>query len=262
MRVEHILIHVSTTTPLLCSWCWLFNWELKGKRPIGRRSTETVPKNSGPSQCFIKRVSYAHFGNCEKWRLIWQRDLSIEEDVWKYVVSNVEWCTRDTSGKCTHYKIIHRYYWTPVRLLKMGLLQNNDMLEMQGWSRYLSACYYFPWCSLFWKGVLKKLEEWVGQPIPESPQLCWLGDISILPPGISKEEFGLDSVGFLTAAWLIPRNWKSADGPESTDWLKLMVETSPYESMIAKLQKRKGSFFELWETLFELYEGVDVRVRN
>ena len=69
----------------------------------------------------------AQCGKYNNLRLIWQRDLNCdtEEDEWENIMANTGWSIRDVRGKFTHYKIIHRYYYMPVRLHKMGLIQNN-----------------------------------------------------------------------------------------------------------------------------------------
>lgn len=88
--------------------------------------------------------------------------------------------------------------------------------------------------------------EWLGKKLPVSPQLCLLGDRSTVPPGISKAEFGLALTGFITAARIILRHWKSQVRPEFTDWVKLMTDNASYELMIARLNNNKGKFFQVW----------------
>ena len=111
---------------------------------------------------------------------------------------------RDVHGKFTHYKIIHRYYYIPVRLHKMGLIQNNLCWKcnIDGGTLLHSLweyCLVFP----FWKDVTGKLGEWFEKFLTETPQFCSLGDKTESPPGISKAEYGSALTGFITAAVII-----------------------------------------------------------
>lgn len=137
------------------------------------------------------------------------------------------WSIRDARRKFAHYKIIHRYYFTPVRLHRMGLIQNNLCWKC---NVVTGTFLHSLWeCSLvypFWKEVIAKLGVWLENSLPESPQLCLLGDRSELPPGISKAEFGLALTGFITAARIILRHCKSQTKPEFTEWVKLMTDNA------------------------------------
>lgn len=99
----------------------------------------------------------------------------------------------------------------------------------------------------FWKVVLKSLEGWLKRPLPESPQLCLLGDKCVMPPGLSKAESGLTVAGFIVAARLILRNWKSPHRPEFTEWLKLMTETAAFESMISRVNNVPSKTSQTWK---------------
>lgn len=76
---------------------------------------------------FYRKMSNIQTRMCESLRLIWQKDLGgeISDDVWQDVISNVGWATRDARSKFIHYKVVHRYYFTPLKLFKMGLTQDS-----------------------------------------------------------------------------------------------------------------------------------------
>ena len=57
-----------------------------------------------------------------------------------------------------------------------------------------------------------------------------------MPPGIGKSEAGLMLTGFIVAARIILRNWKSPNRPDITDWLKLMTEIAAFELLIERVQ--------------------------
>lgn len=56
-------------------------------------------------------------------RLIWQKDIGkdIDEGSWQDIISDVG----KAKNKLIHYKIVHRYYFTPNRLFRMCLTQDN-----------------------------------------------------------------------------------------------------------------------------------------
>lgn len=169
---------------------------------------------------FYNMVVDAQCGKYNNLRLIWQRHLNcdIEENVWENIIANTGWSIRDIWGKFTHYKIIHRYYYTSVRLHKMGLIQNNlcwkSIAQAATFLHSLWECsFIFP----FLEGGYRKTEAWESST--RIPQLCLLGDRSRSPPEIAKAEFGLALTGLNSASRIILRHWKSQTRPEYTDWV-------------------------------------------
>ena len=198
---------------------------------------------------FYKKMSSIETKMCEGLRVIWQRDfgMDIDEGVWQDVISNVGRATRDARNKFIHYKIVHRYYFTPNKLFKMGLTKDNKCWKC---NREMGTFLHALWdCSLvlpFWKAVLQKFESWLGQPLPESPRLCLLGDRSQMPPGLAKAVTGVMITGFMVAARIILRKWKSPHRPEVTEWLKLMTEIASFELMIGRVQNNSSKTSQAW----------------
>lgn len=96
---------------------------------------------------------------CESLRVIWQKDLNkdIDEDIWQDVISNVGSATRDARNKFIHYKIVHRYYFTPNKLFRMGLTQDNKCWKYnKEVGTLLHALWGCPLVMPFWKAVLQK----------------------------------------------------------------------------------------------------------
>lgn len=103
----------------------------------------------------------------------------------------------------------------------------------------------------FWKVVLKNLEGWLKQPLPESQQLCLLADKALMPPGLTKAELRLSVTGFIVAARLILHKWKSPHKPEFVEWFKLMTETAAFEKMIARVNNILSKTSQVWEVFVE-----------
>ena len=143
---------------------------------------------------FYKIMADSLYDHSNHLRLIWERDLNsnIEEVAWEKVVSNAGRPVRDAISKFTHYKVIHRRYYTPVKLRKMGLMKDNLCWKcMNVTGSYLHLLWDCPLVFPFWKQIIKTIADWLATPLPESPQLCLLGDRSLLPPEISKAESAL-----------------------------------------------------------------------
>lgn len=208
-----------------------------------------MPELMRNASTFYKLMADSLYGHYNYLKGIWERDLNsnIQEEVWKDMVFNAGWPVRDALSKFTHYKVIHRYYYTPVKLHRMGLMKDNLCWKCQNdTGSYLHLLWECPMVFPFWKQVIKTIGEWLDKPLPESPQLCLLGDRSLLPPEVSKAESALALAGFISAVRIILRHWKSHVRPGLTDWLKLMTDTASFEDLIARLNDGRGKFCQVW----------------
>lgn len=86
-----------------------------------------LPHEAHTAALFYRMSKQLLGGTCDDLRLIWQRDLGIdiEDNHWERITANVGIGIREARGTYTQYKIIHRYYFTPTRLQKMGTADNN-----------------------------------------------------------------------------------------------------------------------------------------
>lgn len=152
---------------------------------------------------------------CDSLRLIWQKDLGCEirEDLRQDLSWN--WATRDARSKFIQCKVTHRYYYTPLKLFKMGLLQNNKCWTL------LHALWDCPKVVPLWKVEVRNLKGWLRHALPESPQLCLSGDKSLVLPDLTEAEVGETGTGFIDVARFILRPHR----PE-LERPKLMTETA------------------------------------
>lgn len=229
------------------------------EEPNMLQSLFDLPSTMHRASVFYKEIMELQKVNTKNLRLIWQRDLECEisKEKWNNIVSKVGWATRDIRSKFTHYKIIHRYYYTPVKLFRMGLVEDKRCWKCKGEiGTFLHAFWECPVVLPFWKEVLRKLGDWLGHKLPESPLFCLLGDGTLLPQGVNKGQHALITVGLITAARLVLRNWKSTCMPGLADWTQLMTETASYELLIAKKNNVKGKFHLVWDYFFEYIKGL------
>lgn len=121
---------------------------------------------------------------CDYLRKLWEKDLDclLDEGVWKGILSDTEKYVREARSKYIQYKIIHRYYYTPTRLNKMKLI-NDDLCWKCKTQRgtYLHAMWECTQVFPLWKNVLKVIGNWLGCILPISPRLCLLGDRTKVP---------------------------------------------------------------------------------
>ncbi len=107
-------------------------------------------------------------------------------------------------------------------------------------------------CSLvqpFWRKILRIFEEWLGFNLPVKPQLCLLGDKSVVP-NIAKNEFTLIKIGCITATRMILRNWKCPKTPDLKDWIDGMIKIASYECMLGRLQS-EGNMKKTWDLFWQ-----------
>ncbi len=95
---------------------------------------------------------------------------------------------REARGKCIHSKIVHRYYYTPSRLYRMGIAGNNlcwKCKEEESTYLHFGIVLWFSHSGVKFGEYLKS-----GWALPVGPQLCLLGDKSVVP-NIAKNAFTL-----------------------------------------------------------------------
>lgn len=113
---------------------------------------------------FYRKMSNTQTRLFESLKLIWQKDIvgEIKKDVWKDVISNECWATRDARSKLTHYKTVRRYYLTPLKLFKTGITQDNRCWKCKKEEgTFLHALWGRPMVLPIWRMVLKNLAGWL-----------------------------------------------------------------------------------------------------
>ena len=86
-----------------------------------------MPQEHCTASQFYRLTNYSVSGESSNMKLLWQRDLRINftQEKWLGVLADCGKYIRVARGKFTSYKIIHRYYHTPVRLHRMKLMNYN-----------------------------------------------------------------------------------------------------------------------------------------
>jgi len=88
----------------------------------------SLPHVQQKASVFYRTTNQVLSNVCTNLKTIWETDigtvLGVEE--WKRILSNTGKYVREARGQLTQYKIIHRFYLTPLRLNRMDLT-NNDV---------------------------------------------------------------------------------------------------------------------------------------
>lgn len=213
-----------------------------------------APRERCTASQFYKLTNYSVSGESSNVKLLWQRDLSTSftQEKWLGILADCGKYVREAREKFTQYKIIHRYYHTPVRLYRMKLMNDNMCWKCKTEVGTFLHCVWE--CGLvnpFWVKVVDFLSNWSGSAIPLTPAVCLLGDRSQIP-NISKGTFSVIMVGLVIVSRVILRHWKTAVSPNLRDWTNAMVETTSYESMLHKLSANKENGMISWD-LFWTY---------
>lgn len=199
-----------------------------------------LPVDHRRASTFYRTTNQLLSDSCQGLKTIWERDLGclMDEEEWTRIISNNGKFIREAKGKFTQYKITHRYYWTPQRLNRAGIMNNNLCWKCQKDIGTLLHCIWeCPVIQPFWKTVLDNLSKWLGSGIPLSPRLCLLGDRSQIV-NISSGEFSVIMAGTTTAARAILKLWKTPKAPELKEWINIMVKTASYEVMLDKMNNK------------------------
>ena len=161
---------------------------------------------------------------------------------WTEIMSQCGKFVKECKCKLTQYKIIQRYYWTPVRLNRLGLMNNKLCWKCQNDNSTLIHCLWeCPVIQRFWTVVMQCLSDWLERTVPPCPKLCLLGDKGQISD-LSKDRFSVIMVGVSVAARTILKHWKDPGTPQFKEWVNLMIKTASYECVLYKVNNRDGNY--------------------
>lgn len=214
-----------------------------------------LPCTAHRAAVFYKALNGLQKDICKNLRLIWQKDLNCElnDEVWSKILANTGKYIKEARGQFIQYKLLHRFYFTPSKLHRMGLLASDLCWKCQAET---GTFIHVIWeCKLvypFWEKILEQLGKWLGTTVPKSPRLCLMGDQTQLPSA-SKYDFAVINVGVVTAARVILRLWKSTSPPDLKKWMESMLEIVSYEQMLARINNEGQNFRRSWDGFFSAH---------
>lgn len=212
----------------------------------------TLSEECHRASVFYRTTNNLLSSDCNNLKVIWEKDLGcmIEDGDWLKIIADKGKYIREAKGKFIQYKIIHRYYWTPLRLYRMGAINDNLCWKCQ---KEMGTFLHCMWeCSIiqpFWRIILEYLGNWVRINLPVSPRLCLLGDRSQLH-NISGREFSVIMVGITVAARTILKHWKTPKTPGLKEWVDAMIKTASYERMLNRINMVKKGKAPAWDNFW------------
>lgn len=98
---------------------------IQGKNPV--MEFLELPCITHRAAMFYKTFNRLQEDVCKNLRIVWQKDLGCDfsDEEWLKILSNTGKYVREARGKFIQFKLIHRFYFTPSKLHRMGLLTNN-----------------------------------------------------------------------------------------------------------------------------------------
>lgn len=147
----------------------------------------------------------------------WQEELGIEitEAQWAICFANTRPISQNGHHRLIHYKYLHRVYYTPSRLLKYGLTDDDRCPTCRsGGAGFLHLYWECPGIREFWKKVYLVLTQMLDLPIPETPLVALLG----YERDIQKAGRKLAAKGLLQAKRRIAMRCMRGPLPKLSEW--------------------------------------------
>lgn len=144
----------------------------------------------------------------------WERDLNLtfSDEDWNGICKNIKGVSRDARVRLIQFKIMHRFYWTPTRLFRLGLLSTSDCWRCKSEEgtliHVLWLCHKV---QQFWTNIYDNLCEITEMQIPFSPRLFVLSDHSVLT-GQDKHIKSFVHTSIMIGRQILVRGWKIEGG--------------------------------------------------
>ncbi|CAI5697422.1 unnamed protein product [Oreochromis niloticus] len=190
----------------------------------------------------------AHSPNLGGLRQCWEKDLGIQilEDTWKQLVSSWYVCSPETQSQLIQYKLLHRNYWTPSKLVRLKLVDNDACWKCQEEAGTLVHMLYT--CrknDYLWDGIINLVNDIFKLNLSKSPAVCVLG---LLPDNsiLSKKQRLWMRLAFITGCRIILRHWKSSSPCSLREWTEQMSKMASYERVMYRIKGREDIFEQVW----------------
>lgn len=104
----------------------------------------------------------------------WEGDLNLtfSDEDWNGICKNIKAVSRDARVRLIQFKIMHRFYWTPSKLFRLGLLSTSECWRCRSEEGTLiHVLWSCQKVQHFWTNIYDKICEITGMHIPFSPRL-------------------------------------------------------------------------------------------
>ena len=178
----------------------------------------------------------------------WEEDLSISPDhgFWTQICENTFKMTKNSNLQLIQFKVLHRTHITQFKLYKMGFSHSDICTQctQNTADTYFHALWLCSPVYQFWETVTQKLSSILGCRIPQSPNLCLIGDLTTTTLPDIQYQPTLAALAIAKKTILV--NWKDKKALNITHWLNLLAEHISLEKISATKKKQLASFTEKW----------------
>lgn len=181
-------------------------------------------------------------------KTIWEKDLNLswEAEEWENIFKNIKLMSRDAKIRLMQFKIMHRFYWTPSRLYRLGLSQTPNCWRCKSeQGDLIHVLWSCDKVQEFWERICENICQVSGTQIPLSPRVFVLGEGSILPGG-DKYIKNWVQTSLMIGRQILLRNWKTEGVPPFREWSAEMARVAAFEKMSYKRSGRMSVYAEKW----------------
>lgn len=178
----------------------------------------------------------------------WERDLGtpITDDQWAYCCRQTQEVSASSRLRILHYKYLHRTYYTPERLFRLGLRDSSHCTRCRAENAdFLHLAWSCPTIQHYWTDVFAALRDMTGITMPEDPLLALLGYTAPLAPPIRK----YTALALLLAKRRVSCRWGRGRAPKFKTWLKDLIYCQETLSTYAELLPPSSRPREIWAPL-------------
>uniref|UniRef100_A0A3P9CYM2 Reverse transcriptase domain-containing protein n=1 Tax=Maylandia zebra TaxID=106582 RepID=A0A3P9CYM2_9CICH len=200
----------------------------------------------------------AHAPSLGGLRRCWEKDLGIQisEDSWKMLISSWHVCSPETQSQLIQYKLLHRNYWTPSKLVRLKLADKDICWKCQQEVGTLVHMLYT--CrknDYLWDGIINLVNDIFKLNLSKSPAICVLG---LLPDDniLSKKQRLWMRLAFITGCRVILRHWKSSSPCSFKEWTEQMSRMASYERVMYRMKGREDIFEQVWGPFLRYIDNV------
>lgn len=252
-----------------------FWWFLQIRHCIKATLKTSLDPLSGIQELFlvpgIKRIRASKFygifrearaPHLEGLKLCWERDLGIQiaEDSWKKLLASWYGCSRETQSQLIQYKLLHRSYWTPSKLVKLKLVDRDTCWKCQKETGTLVYMLYG--CRKnyhLWDGIITLLKGLFQLNFSKSQALCILGLVpDCINLNLNVRQGQWVRLAAVTGCRIILRHWKSSDFCCFKEWSEQMTKMALYEQITYRVKGREDIFNQVWGPFLQYIEDMSV----
>ncbi|XP_072012556.1 peroxisomal membrane protein PEX14 isoform X1 [Engystomops pustulosus] len=206
-------------------------------------STPDLPKPLTQCYALLQEQKSRPF---DRARERWRQDIpDLSDDDWREV--ELSYFTSVVSARdfLIQSKFLHRVYFTPARLFRMGAMPNDLCFRCQAEvGSFLHCVWSCPRVHVFWSEVLEFLNVHFDFPRLLSPSVCLLGIINEVINGHYDKIFFRFVLYY--ARKVVVMTWKDQEPPPLKRWILLINSVIPHYRSLYTNRKCPQKFDRIW----------------